>query len=63
MPLQVMVSEGGLYRGDMEHRSSMVMAFEDFLCSADRINMDESTAQQLYLAQVLTNHSVGHADG
>ncbi|CAL8464138.1 g3673 [Coccomyxa elongata] len=48
--VQVMVSEGGLYRGDMEHRSSMVMAFKDFLCS-DRVNMDESTAQQLYLAQ------------
>ncbi len=52
LPLQVMVSDGGLYRGDMEHRSSLTMTFQDFLSTADRLNNVKIGAQQLYLAQV-----------
>ena len=49
---QVMVSDEGQYRGDMAHRSSMTMTFEDFLSMADRLNGNQFGIQQLYLAQV-----------
>lgn len=49
---QVMVSDEGQYRGDMAHRSSMTMTFEDFLSTADRLNGNQLGIQQLYLAQV-----------
>ncbi|KAK9919096.1 hypothetical protein WJX75_009374 [Coccomyxa subellipsoidea] len=49
--VQVMVSDEGQYRGDMAHRSSMTMTFEDFLSTADRLNGNQLGIQQLYLAQ------------
>jgi hypothetical protein len=40
-----------VYRGDMQHRSSVTLAFRDFLATADRLQ-GEGKSEQLYLAQV-----------
>ena len=51
-----MVSEGGVFRGDMPQRASRSMTFGQFLDSAKAEGMpsadDSAPAMQLYLAQV-----------
>ena len=56
--LQVMESEGGLFHGDMQQRSSQTMPFREFLGSAPRPSGDDESAPgpQLYLAQVPAAH-------